>query len=65
MMRVRFLADYDYKPTRGCTIGYKAGMVETVKRACGLAVIAAGKAIEMAAPHRNSASPEEVPDNGD
>lgn len=64
MMRVQFTGDFDYKPTRSSTIAYKAGMVETVKRACGVAAIDAGKAIEVAAPPRNSPSPEKVSDNG-
>lgn len=46
-MRVRFTHDYDYKPTSQSTIGYKAGMEETVKRECGEAAIAAGKAQEV------------------
>ncbi|OLP44151.1 hypothetical protein [Rhizobium oryziradicis] len=47
-MKVRFTEDYDYKPTRACTIAYKAGMVETVKRACGEAAVEQGKAVEIA-----------------
>nr|CAD6411084.1 hypothetical protein REQ54_00833 [Rhizobium sp. Q54] len=46
-MRVRFTHDYDYKPTAQSTIGYKAGMEETVKRECGEQAIAAGKAVEV------------------
>ena len=46
-MRVRFTGDFDYKPTSQCTIGYKAGMVETVKRDCGEQAIAAKKAVEV------------------
>jgi hypothetical protein len=47
MTRVRFTADFDYKPTRQTTIGYKAGMEETVKRQCAEQAIAAGKAEEL------------------
>ncbi len=43
-MRVKFLEDFDYKPTPQSTIGYKAGMALTVKRECGEQAIAAGKA---------------------
>lgn len=46
-MRVRFKADFDYKPTSQSTIGYKAGMLVTVKRECGEQAIAAGKAEEV------------------
>lgn len=43
-MRVKFLEDFDYKPTRQSTIAYKAGMAMTVKRECGEQAISAGKA---------------------
>lgn len=46
-MRVKFIKDFDYKPTSQSTIGYLAGMEETVKRECGEAAIAAGKAEEI------------------
>jgi hypothetical protein len=46
-MRVKFTQDFDYKPTMQQTIGYKAGMEDTVKRECGEAAIAAGKAEEV------------------
>ena len=55
-MRVRFSADFDYKPTSQVTIGYRAGMVMTVKRSCGERAIAAGKAV--------SADTNERPANG-
>lgn len=45
-MRVRFTADFDYKPTAQSTIGYRAGMEETVKKACAEQAIAAGKAVD-------------------
>ncbi|MCK8779082.1 hypothetical protein M0654_03690 [Rhizobium sp. NTR19] len=47
MTRVRFTADFDYKPTMQTTIGYKAGMEETVKKECAEQAIAAGKAEEI------------------
>ncbi|WP_071201832.1 hypothetical protein [Agrobacterium vitis] len=62
-MRVRFLEDYDYKPTRQTTIGYKSGMEMTVKKDCGLKAIEAGKAVEISAPPRSQVS--EVPDYGE
>lgn len=46
-MRVKFTDDFDFKPTSQSTIGYLAGMEETVKRECGEAAIAAGKAEEL------------------
>jgi hypothetical protein len=46
-MRVRFIEDFDYKPTSQSTIAYKAGMEETVRRECGEQAIAAGKAKEV------------------
>lgn len=55
-MRVRFIGDFDYKPTRGVTIGYKAGMEQTVKRDCGEQAIAAKKAIEVDPKPRGEAS---------
>ncbi|WP_426229296.1 hypothetical protein [Pararhizobium sp. DWP3-4] len=47
MARVRFTHDFDYLPTGQVTIGYLAGMEETVKRDCADKAIAAGKAIEI------------------
>ena len=44
MARVRFIADFDFKPTRRVTVAYVAGMEMTVKRACADQAIAAGKA---------------------
>lgn len=53
-MRVFFLADYDYSPAADprVTIAYRAGMELTVKRECGLAAVAAGKARQVKAPRR-------------
>ncbi len=47
MTRVRFTADFDYRPIPQVTIGYLAGMEETVKRDCAAQAIAAEKAIEI------------------
>ena len=44
MARVRFTADFDYKPTARTTTGYKAGWSGTVKRDCADRAVAAGKA---------------------
>jgi len=47
-MRVKFVADFDYKPSglgNRVTIAYKAGMDLVVKKECGLAAVAAGKAV--------------------
>lgn len=47
MARVLFTHDFDYKPTRQVTIGYRAGMKKTVKRDCAERAIAAGKAVSI------------------
>lgn len=47
MARVRFIADFDYKPLPSMTIAYRAGMVCVVKRECADQAIAAGKAIDF------------------
>jgi hypothetical protein len=47
MPRVRFIADFDYKPTRAVTVEYKAGMQCLVKRDCADQAIAAGKAVDF------------------
>lgn len=49
-MHVRFLADYDYTPSadRRITIAYKAGQERSVRRECGEAAIALGRAEEIA-----------------
>ena len=47
MSRVRFIADFDYKPTKSCTVAYLAGMEKTVKRECAVQAIAAGKAVSL------------------
>ncbi|TXI03389.1 MAG: hypothetical protein E6Q76_13920 [Rhizobium sp.] len=47
MARVRFTADFDYKPLPSTTIAYRAGMVCVVKRECADQAIAAGKAVDF------------------
>lgn len=47
MARVRFTADFDYRPLPGVVIAYKAGMEETVKRECCTQAVAAKKAVEL------------------
>jgi len=44
MPRIRFTADYDYKPKPGVTIGYKAGWSGLVHGACAEQAIKLGKA---------------------
>jgi len=53
-MRVRFLEDYDFKPTRATTIAYCAGMEMTVVKRCGEQAVAAGKAMELPRPPRQT-----------
>ncbi len=48
-MRVRFTADFDYRPTPQVTVGYLAGMEMTVKRECAERAIAAGAAVKVSA----------------
>lgn len=54
LMRVRFTRNFSYRPPerRGRTIAFKAGMEKTVKRHCGNAAVAAGRAIEVPVPNR-------------
>ncbi len=42
--RVRFLANYDYKPTPGSTIAYLAGWTGLVRKECAERAVALGKA---------------------
>lgn len=54
-MRVRFLADFDFRPPelkRRSIIVYKRGMELTVRRVCGEAAVAQGKAVEVPVPMR-------------
>lgn len=50
--RVRFIANFAFKPTSQTTIAYRAGQVEFVKLACAERAIRMGKAeaIEFDAP---------------
>lgn len=42
--RVRFTADYDYKPTPGSTVAYKAGWSGLVRKECAERAVALGRA---------------------
>jgi hypothetical protein len=57
-MRVRFLDDYDYKPSDQVTIGYEKGMQVLVKQDCADQAIAAGKAEEVPAKMTKTKSEE-------
>ncbi|KQX55466.1 MULTISPECIES: hypothetical protein [unclassified Ensifer] len=59
-MRVRFTADFDYRPTPQVTVGYLAGMEMTVKRECAEQAIAAGKAARVSANRREATDGEQV-----
>ena len=50
--RIRFHADFDWHPTPVSTIAYKAGMEETVPRACRIAALNASVAIDVPPPRR-------------
>lgn len=52
MARVRFTADFDYRPPDAprVLIAYKAGMSLTVKRDCAEKAVAAGKAVSLDPP---------------
>lgn len=58
--RVRFIADFDYSPTKQITIAYKAGMVEFVRLECAQQAIAAGKAELRSVPAMPSALKKRV-----
>lgn len=45
MVRVKFLEDFDYKPTAQLTVAYLAGWSGTVKRDCAAKAVAADKAV--------------------
>ncbi len=47
MARLRFTADFDYKPLPSVTIAYRAGMTCVVKRDCYDKAIAAGRAVDF------------------
>lgn len=48
--RVRFLADYDYRPKPGITIAYQAGWSGLVRKECADKAVALGKAERVAVP---------------
>lgn len=56
-MRVRFEADFDWRPHPRQVVAYKAGWSGPVTRACGEAAISAGVAIEVK-PKRSTANGE-------
>lgn len=60
MARVRFIHDFDYRPTPLSTIAYKAGMELTVRRECADQAIAARKAEYLDAPRKLAALKGEV-----
>lgn len=58
LMRVRFLADFDFRPPElkgRYTIAYRAKWEGTVRRCCGTEAVAKGKAIELPPPRRDHA----------
>lgn len=66
MARVRFTADFDYRPTPMTTIAYKKGMRLTVRRECADEAAAKGKAVEMDPPRKaeKPANETETDDGG-
>lgn len=56
MARVRFLEDFDFRPTGNSLVAYLAGMEETVKRKCADEAIAQGKAVEAENKRQTSSS---------
>lgn len=47
MARVRFTADFDYKPTPSTTIAYRAGQEYVVRRECADRAVKLGKAVAV------------------
>ncbi|WLR94242.1 hypothetical protein [Shinella zoogloeoides] len=45
MARVKFIEDFDYKPTAQVTVAYLAGWSGTVKHDCAEKAVAADKAV--------------------
>ena len=62
MARIRFTANFRYRPLPSITYAYRAGTTETVKRDCADQAIAAGKAIDLAP--RKVVSDGETADGG-
>jgi hypothetical protein len=46
--RVRFTADFDYKPTPQSTIAYRAGQTAFVRKECAERAIKLGRAVALA-----------------
>lgn len=51
-MRVRFIADFPFIPPERpmCALLFRAGFEGTVRRVCGVAAIAKGRAVEVPGP---------------
>lgn len=60
MARVRFIADFDYKPLPSMTIAYRAGMVCVVKRECADQAIATGKAVDFYKNRKSADGDDEI-----
>jgi len=54
MARVKFTMDFDFKPVDTATIGYLTGMEVTVKQDCADQAIAAGKAVLLSRPRKET-----------
>lgn len=63
MAWVKFTADYDYKPHSQATIGYRAGMVLSVKQDCADKAVASGKAVAMEKKSKTTAPVEKTDDD--
>lgn len=62
MAKVRFTADYDYKPSTMMTIAYKAGDEKIVRREAAERAVAAGKAEWVGAPPKGDEADTEGAD---
>lgn len=51
-MRVRFIERFDYRPTPGSVVAYKAGWEGRVPREAAAQALAAGKAVEIGSARR-------------
>lgn len=60
---MRFLSSYNYKPTPGSCVAYKAGMVLNVPTRAAVLAIAAGKAVRMRKTRKDE-EPVEWPQSG-
>jgi len=61
---VRFIADFDFKPVPGVTIGYLAGMEKNVTTPCAGAAVDAGKAVRLKKSTKTAAPIEVSDDDG-